>query len=70
MSDAYKQYRKEYRAEWYQQNKARQNFLYWLRHNPELKSMNQDELFERYKELGGAKLKRELISELLNDKHS
>jgi len=70
MSDAYKQYRKEYRKEWYQQNKTRQNFLYWIRKNPELKDMDQDILFERYKDIGGAKLKRELISELLNDKHS
>ncbi|WP_168016585.1 hypothetical protein [Halomonas salinarum] len=61
--EAYEKYRKEYRAGWYQRNKKKQNFLKWIRLNPQLK--NVPDVYDLYSEHGGAKAKKIIMNRLI-----
>lgn len=50
--EAYKEYRKQYKKQWYQRNRKRQDFLQWLRNNPSYKEVKDAE--QLYYEFGGA----------------
>lgn len=58
------QARKEYRAEWYQRNRVKQNFLKWIRLNPHMQHV--EDAFELYSELGGAKTKKIIMKRFIS----
>ncbi|MGM0985554.1 MAG: hypothetical protein ACQEXI_01035 [Pseudomonadota bacterium] len=56
VDEAYEQYRKEYKREWYQQRKKNINFNKWIEKNPEYKDI--EDIKDLYLEYGGVKAKK------------
>lgn len=67
--DPYKEYRREYKANWYQVNKHKVNteeasFRAWIRRNPQYK--NTEDIKDLYLKHGATETKRIVLNRLTN----